>query len=75
MSWEDVCHIGGAAVAEFDDILVADFMQPVWWREVFPQEVEEGFPDVGGNPVIIWGIEPYNFSFSLSNFSVGIFLY
>ena len=35
---------------------------------MFPQKVEEGFPDVGGNPVIIWGIEPYNFSSSLSTF-------
>ena len=67
MGCEDVFHIGGTAVAEFDDIFVADFMQPVWWWEVLLQEVKEGFTNVSGNPVVIWRIEPHNFSSSLPN--------
>ena len=63
---EDVYYIGCTAVAELDDIFVADFMQPVRCWEVFSQEVEEDFFDVSGNPVVIWGIKPNNFSSSLA---------
>ena len=40
------CHVGHAAIAQFDVVFITYFVQAVMGREVFLEQVKEDFSDV-----------------------------
>ena len=54
----DCSHVWCATVTKFDNIFVANFIEPVIGGEMLFQKIEEYFADVCRNIFIIWRIEP-----------------
>ena len=63
---DDAAHVRYATVAYFHIILVKDWVEMVVWWEVFLDQVEEGFSDVGLGIFAVLGVKAYDVSFTIS---------
>ena len=58
------CHVGHTAVAQFDVVTVAHFVQTVMGWEVPGEQIEEFLSDIIGNVLAIGWVEPNDVAFS-----------
>ena len=63
---DDAAHVRYATVAYFHIILVKDRVEMVVWWEVFLDQVDEGFSDVGLGIFAVLGVKAYDVSFTIS---------
>ena len=66
MAIYQLLDVGHAAVAEFPGVSVEYFSQPMACRERSVDEADELSSDVSFDISVIWWVEPYNISSSLS---------
>jgi len=62
----DDFDIGHTAVTQFDIVLVEYFVEFVLFLEVFFDEVEKEYADVGRKVFVVWRVKPDDFAFPVS---------
>ena len=66
MLYDNTGHIFHAAVANFDCVSVENLVEFVFLGEVFIDELEETFCNIGLDIFAVWRVEPYYLSFPIS---------
>ena len=51
-------HIFGATITDFDSVAIENFMQFIWFREVFVDKLEEGMGNISWYILVEWWVEP-----------------
>ena len=71
MGLDNSAHRGHAGITDFHVISVKQLSKFVVWREVFINESQDLFADVGGHIKAVQWVEPYDLSASSSSGSLG----
>ena len=75
LSFNDTCHIGHAAVGQFNIISVEKLFEIVVRAEVFIYKLQESSSNVSRDRFIVWWVEPYYVPFSLMTFFVSVVVF